>query len=662
MVAVLAIIAGSGIFLAVRADAVDTTSCNGVFTTYYLDADGDGFGNPGQPLEACSLPQGYSENNLDCNDANAAVNPDADEICDALDNNCDGTVNEGLATSTYYFDYDHDGYGIASTTQVWCTVPAGYATSSGDCDDSIADVNPGASEICDGLDNDCNGLVDDGLATSTYYLDADGDGYGTDASTTVGCAAPDGFADNADDCSDANAVIHPGAAELCDGIDNNCNGIVDEGCTSPTTYYRDADGDGYGNPNITVQAASQPSGYAANSNDCDDSRADVHPGANEICDGVDNNCNGVVDEGVLVTWYRDVDGDNYGTDATTTLACSAPNGYVGNNSDCNDNNAAINPGTTEICGDGIDNNCNGNADESCSLTTYYRDLDGDGYGNANVTKTASTAPDGYVSVDSDCNDNNANIHPGATEACDGIDNDCDGTVDEGCSGLATYYRDADGDGYGNPNDSIEASAKPACYVADNSDCSDNNASVHPGAAEICDGLDNDCDGTVDEGCSGTNTGNNSCNCNCQCACSCQTTCTSCSQTPCTACSGNCNNYNHDYDYDHNNDSNTTKNTASENNEYKNHGAWVSEMAHWTNDRKNQGLMSGQEKGRVMSGAAKQDNNNFSFKADTAVWNQDRDNSQDRDRNQDQDKDKNKDQSQNKNKDQDKNKSQGCNKK
>ncbi len=102
--------------------------------------------------------------------------------------------------------------------------------------------------------------------------------------------------------------------------------------------------------------------------DCDDTHASFHPGAAEICDGLDNNCNGEIDEGVKTTFYRDADGDGYGNAAITTQACSAPSGYVNNNTDCNDANAAINPGATEVC-DGLDNNCNGTIDEGCLPVT-----------------------------------------------------------------------------------------------------------------------------------------------------------------------------------------------------------------------------------------------------------------------------------------------------
>ena len=203
-------------------------------------------------------------------------------------------------------------------------------------------------------------------------------------------------------CTDPNASNYDPNATIDDG---SCNtgGI-------PLTWYRDLDNDGYGNPNNTTVAVSQPSGYLSNNTDCNDNNANVNPGATEICDGLDNNCNGATDEGVTNTYYRDNDNDGYGNASATTQACSLPSGYVTNNTDCNDNNANVTLGTT-----------------------YYADNDGDGYGNPNNTTTACSLPSGHVTNNSDCNDNNANINPGENEICDGLDNNCNGSTDEGCN-------------------------------------------------------------------------------------------------------------------------------------------------------------------------------------------------------------------------------------
>jgi hypothetical protein len=127
---------------------------------------------------------------------------------------------------------------------------------------------------------------------------------------------------------------------------------------------------------------------------------------------------------------------------------------------------------------------------------FYKDKDGDGYGDANDQTLACTQPSGYVSNSSDCNDNDPNINPGKTEICDSKDNDCDGQIDEGV--LLVFYRDKDGDGYGDANDQTLACAQPTGYVSNSSDCNDNDPDMNPAKTEICDRKDNDCDGQIDE--------------------------------------------------------------------------------------------------------------------------------------------------------------------
>ena len=178
---------------------------------FYKDVDEDGF------LDY-----------VDCDDNDPYINPDATDICDELDNNCDGIIDEGHPVNKYYFDFDADGFGDAEMEYLTCfaTAPIGYVDNALDCDDSSAAVNPEVPEICDGLDNDCNGFSDDNLPTYTYFRDYDGDGFGGDAVDLDTCttAAPMGYADNAMDCNDSDPSINPGMTETCDGIDNNCSG------------------------------------------------------------------------------------------------------------------------------------------------------------------------------------------------------------------------------------------------------------------------------------------------------------------------------------------------------------------------------------------------------------------------------------------------------
>jgi uncharacterized repeat protein (TIGR03803 family) len=476
-------------------DGAIDEDCN----TYYQDADGDGFGNPSVSTTATAPPSGYVTNDDDCDDGNAAINPDAAEVCNGIDDDCDGQVDEGLAQTTYYKDADGDGYGNAGATKDTCAQPDGYVTTNDDCNDTDATVNPGAAEVCgDGKDNDCDGTVDEGCNTNTYYRDADNDGYGNPDESVTGNTPPDGYVTNNRDCDDSDAAINPDAAEICNGKDDNCNGQTDEGLTQ-TTYYWDADGDGYGRADSSIQTCMTLQGYVTNDDDCNDTDAAINPAATEVCnDGKDNNCDGTIDEGCnTTTYYKDADGDSYGDPAISVTGDTPPPGYVSNNDDCDDSNAAINPGATEIC-NGLDDDCDGNVDEGLTQTTFYEDKDGDSYGNAASSTAACTQPSGYVTNADDCNDNDATINPAASEVCnDGKDNNCDGQIDEGCNTGTTWYRDADGDGWGNPASTKQAATQPRGYVANSLDCDDKNKTK--GGPEVCDGRDNDCDGIVDNG-------------------------------------------------------------------------------------------------------------------------------------------------------------------
>ena len=188
--------------------------------------------------------------------------------------------------------------------------------------------------------------VDEGVDTSEpapIGQDADDDGYLL-----------------SEDCNDTNAEINPGAVEVCDGIDNNCDSQIDEDVK--TTYYQDADSDGYGNESEVAKGCSPPDGYIEAGGDCNDSTADgvdYNPGITEVCDGVDNNCDEAIDEGVVVTFYSDADGDGYGVDGKTADACDPPSGYSAENTDCDDEDGTIFPGAPEVCGDDEVNDCDG---------------------------------------------------------------------------------------------------------------------------------------------------------------------------------------------------------------------------------------------------------------------------------------------------------------
>ena len=354
-----------------------------------LDTDGDGI---------CDLTDKDNDNDgydvpVDCNDSNAAVNPGATEIVgDDIDNNCSGT-------SICYADLDHDGYRnfsatVNSTIDESCDTVNGEAMESAliDCDDMDAMQNPGAEEIIgDGKDNNCDG-------TSICYADSDRDGdrqqSGTVNSTiNESCETVSGEALFAApiDCDDFDSAIYSGAIELrCDGVDNNCNGTIDEGRVD-----NDADG---------VDECS----------DCNDNDPDNYPGNVEICDAKDNDCDAIIDNGLST----DSDADGF----FTPDSCASPA------TDCDDSNSSINPAALEIIGDGVDSNCD--AVEYC-----YQDGDLDGYRLDEVFRISldldCTDPmEAPLSAPIDCNDSDEAISPAAEEICDGIDNNCDGNIDE----------------------------------------------------------------------------------------------------------------------------------------------------------------------------------------------------------------------------------------
>jgi hypothetical protein len=165
------------------------------------------------------------------------------------------------------------------------------------------------------------------------------------------------------DCIDWDSGIHPGATELCDNLDNDCDLIIDNGAPFITWYY-DNDADGFGNVDISVEACSPPFSYVQDSTDCVDVDFSIHPGANEICDWQDNNCDGNIDEGWQpFTWFRDFDNDGYGDITVWLVHCSQPIGYILDNNDCDDYYNNVHPGANEICADGLDNDCDGQIDE-----------------------------------------------------------------------------------------------------------------------------------------------------------------------------------------------------------------------------------------------------------------------------------------------------------
>ena len=469
------------------------------------DNDADGDGDPDY-LDTDSDDDGYGDAS-DCNPIDAAAYTGATEICDGVDNDCDGIVDESDSSdaSTWYADSDSDGFGDPGSAVTACTQPRGYVSDDSDCDDSDDGNNPGATEICDGEDNDCDGTTDesDAVGATSWYADTDGDGFGDASDTTVACDEPSGYAAVSGDCDDADGTVNPDAVELCDGIDNDCDGDTDEdSAADATTWYADTDGDSFGDATHSTISCNRPAGFVPDNTDCDDSDATVSGGAVEVCDGVDNDCDGDVDESDATdasTWYADTDGDGFGDAGSATTACTQPSGYEANALDCDDADGAVFPGADEYC-DAVDNDCDGVVDEDDAVdaTTWYADDDADTYGDASDSVVDCTQPSSTVADDTDCDDGDSSVNPGADEYCNGIDDDCDGAVDEGAVDANTWYADMDGDSFGDPTTGVTSCDAPSGYVDVDLDCDDTDPDVYPDAPEVWyDGIDQDCDGRSD---------------------------------------------------------------------------------------------------------------------------------------------------------------------
>jgi hypothetical protein len=434
----------------------------------------------------------------------------------------------------YYCDKDSDTHYNAQSdgtcTGAGCE-PEGCQTTQGDdCDDNDPDVYPGATEVCDNKNNDCDADTKDGSGEAWYGTACDGPDSDLCEEGVYQCVnGSQVCSDNTDD-----------NVEICDGLDNDCDGLVDDNDSDVTgqgTWYRDNDGDGYGNPNDSLQSCTQPSGYVSDNTDCNDNDASIYPGAKERCDGKANDCNNLTaPDGSGESWYGTAcDGPDSDLCKEGEYQCT--NG----NKTCSDNTGD----NVEIC-NGKDDDCDGVTDGSENLTRQCgtTDVGECSYGvetcddSGNWVGCTAVFPTDEIcdGKDNDCdgivdndltpplNDKQAGVCAGSRKTCsgeggwvndysnvdgyedpetncnDGKDNDCDGQVDE-CE--FTYYCDKDNDGHISESEDgtcIGAGCPPqGCQITPGDDCNDNDGSIHPGADDsVCDGIDNDCDGIADD--------------------------------------------------------------------------------------------------------------------------------------------------------------------
>jgi len=438
------------------------------------DADGDGFGGPAVP--SCGIAV---DNSADCDDTDPSVNPDAPElVANNQDDDCDGF-------DLCYLDADGDGVGSSETVDgavtpgVDACAGAQQSARNDDCDDTDADRSPENTESAlNDFDDDC-----DGQSLCTVDLDDDGFGDPNTTNLVTGTCSGSGAPDNGLDCDDGNPGINP-------NIDDVVANDVDEDCDGFDLCYGDVDQDNVASAElISVSANCDDPGVSGTAGlDCDDSDPNINPGAPEtVADGVDQDCDGLDD------CYVDADADTYGDESGVIQASAscADVGVSASMDDCNDGVAAVNPGEPEVVADGVDQDCDG-------LDDCYVDGDDDGYGDeSGATQASGSCADANVSASmDDCDDGVAAVNPGESEiAGNGVDDDCVGG--DAC------YPDTDGDGYGGGAAVDAPVSTPACADPSQSvtgdDCDDTADTVYPGAEELCDGVDNSCDGNTDDG-------------------------------------------------------------------------------------------------------------------------------------------------------------------
>jgi hypothetical protein len=309
-------------------------------TNWYADNDGDGDG-AGDAILACIQPINTSSTNVDCDDASSAVHPGVAEMCNGIDDNCDLSIDEGIPSTTYYQDADHDGKGNFAVSVISCSQPAGYVTNSTDCDDNSIVACPKPSGMISSDITDVSATVSWGYlpCATRYRLEYRRKTPPISAWTVVYPTTP---SFDIAGLTGPNILYQWRVATICSpgGTSAESGYATIQSFYTRYRVYTDADLDVFGDdnsPTLFVSAFPQ-AGYSSNSTDCDDASNTTFPGAPELCNGADDDCDLVVDEGV--NWYQDEDGDGLGNAVVAQNSCEQPSGYVSNSLDCNDNNGA----------------------------------------------------------------------------------------------------------------------------------------------------------------------------------------------------------------------------------------------------------------------------------------------------------------------------------
>lgn len=456
-----------------------------------------------------------------CEDGNPCT---ANEVCTAgacgdglsvcqcaTDSDCTGEDDGNLCNGVWYCD--------KSGPQTVCKFNAATAVTCTDTDVTDCEVAvclPSTGTCTAAVAADSTACDDDNPCTAG---DTCGGGQCAGALATI---CNDNDPCTSDGCDPISGCSYGPVVETCDGLDNNCDGETDEAnATGCSVWYVDADSDGFAStePSACVCAKPTPVAGQVPGTDCDDSDKTIFPLATEACNGVDDNCDKVVDadgSAGCVPWYADADSDTYGDPATEVVCrCEGvqpPDGAVQNNLDCDPTSGSISPVGVEIC-NGQDDDCDTKPDDgfdlcsdpdncgACGATCFLpKAIQGCSCGSGVAACQIAGCETGWYNLNGVTGDGcEYACTPSGLEACDSMDNDCDGQTDEGNDqiGCVQYFADEDGDGWG--GDLVGCTCTPPLgYVLVGGDCMDDLSTVSPDDTPVCDnGHDNNCNGTDD---------------------------------------------------------------------------------------------------------------------------------------------------------------------